>query len=560
MRTMKFLRLYLLSREKQRAFKVEFGPNANVIQAPNGFGKSVLLKSLYEAFGAEPHRVDNRWKSERAVTAVEFAIDGVVQTIVKLEGIYAIFDEAGTLQFQTSSVTSELSPYLANMLDFRLLMMNQRDEVLVPPPAYAFAPYYVDQDKSWTEPWRPFSKMYLPKSTLTLAEYHSGLKPNSYYIARADRDRLSRDKEEVELRRRGLANAVDHLAKLAPGLTLHLTLSDFKEETERLLKESQQLHEREVEHREKLAELADVRALWSAQLAIARAALKELDEAFTSSTSQPVDVECPSCGEHYSNDIAARFNIAADSESLIGVVQQALEELRKVDAEIKKAELNISAIAEAVVRVQSVLSARRSEISLGDVVASEGRNVATRVLYQHIGEADEAIRQLAELIEKRGAEMSLLLDKERQKSIISYYSGQLERVAQQLNVGLEEEGSIASPPRARGSEGPRGLAAYYYAFLHTVRKYGSATFCPIVIDEPNQQGQDRKHLPAIIQLLIADRPKDSQMILAVNQAEGLSFGQANIVVVGQARNQLLDEKAFSGVRAHLMPFLKKMAQ
>ena len=103
MRTMKFRRLYLLSRDSRRAFTMEFGPGATVIQAPNGYGKSALLKSLYDAFGAEPHRVDDRWKSERVVTAVEFAIDGIVRTIVKSGGMYAIFDEAGAWQFQTSS-------------------------------------------------------------------------------------------------------------------------------------------------------------------------------------------------------------------------------------------------------------------------------------------------------------------------------------------------------------------------------------------------------------------------------------------------------------------------
>ena len=411
---------------------MEFGPGATVIQAPNGFGKSALLKSLYDAFGAEPHRVDDRWKSERVVTAVEFAIDGIVRTIVKSGGMYAIFDEAGTWQFQTSSVTSELGPYLAKLLDFRLLMMDQRQNVLVPPPAYAFAPYYVDQDKSWTEPWVPFTGMYLPDGARTLADYHSGLKPNEYYVARAERDRMLRELSEVELRRRGLVNAVDYLKETAPDLTLHLTLADFEDETARLVEESQRLHEREVEHREKLAELAEVRALWSAQLAVARAALSELDEVFASSTHQPVDVECPSCGEHYSNDIAARFKIAADSDSLTAVAQQAQEEFRKTSAEIEKVRLNVSAVAEAIVRVQAVLSTTRRDISLGDVVAAEGRNAATRVLRQRIDEADTAIGQLTALIKERRAEMRRLLDKKRTQSIMDYYFNQLHRVDRAL--------------------------------------------------------------------------------------------------------------------------------
>ena len=164
---------------------MEFKPGATVIQAPNGFGKSALLKSLYDTFGAEPHRIDGNCKSERVVSAVEFAIDGVVRTIVKSAGTYAIFDAAGPGHFQTSSVSSELAPHLAELLDFRLLMTDKRDEVVVPPPAYAFAPYYVDQDKSWNSAWTPFTGMYLSDSARVLADYHSGLKPNEYYVALA---------------------------------------------------------------------------------------------------------------------------------------------------------------------------------------------------------------------------------------------------------------------------------------------------------------------------------------------------------------------------------------
>lgn len=557
---MKFRRVFLLSRDRRRAFTMEFGPGATVIQAANGFGKSALLKSLYDTFGAEPHRIDGRWKSERVVTAVEFIIDGVVRTIVKSGGVYAIFDEAGNWKFQTSSVSSELGPQLAEMLDFRLLMTDQRKNVVMPPPAYAFAPYYVDQDRSWSIPWASFTNMYLPDSARTLADYHSGLKPNEYYVARAERDRMARELSEAELRRRGLVDAVAHLEDTAPDLTLHLTLSDFEDEAARLVEESQRLHEHEVAHREKLAELTEVRALWSAQLAVARGALSELDEVFASATHQPVDVECPTCGEHYSNDIAARFKIAADGDTLTAVAQQAQEEIRKTSAEMEKVRLNVSAVAEAIVRVQAVLSARRRDISLGDVVAAEGRNAATRALRRRIDEADTAIGRLTVLIKERQAEMRRLLEKKRTQSIMDYFGKQLHRVAQWLDVGLEDEGSIASPPRARGSEGPRGLAAYYYAFLHAVREYGSATFCPIVIDAPNQQGQDHEHLPAIIKFLVSDRPKDSQLIVAVEEAVGVSPDQAAIVRVGQGRNQLLSEAAYEPVAAYIQPFLAQMVR
>ena len=48
---------------------------------------------------------------------------------------------------------------------------------------------------------------------------------------------------------------------------------------------------------------------------------------------------------------------------------------------------------------------------------------------------------------------------------------------------------MTTMPFGRGSEGPRGLIAYYYAFLHTARRYSSSSFCPIVIDRPISKGK-----------------------------------------------------------------------
>jgi hypothetical protein len=555
---MKFRKLFLLSRERHRALAMEFGTGATVIQAGNGFGKSALLKSLYDTFGAEPHRVDDNWKSEHVVSVVEFSIDGVVRTIAKSAGTYAIFDEAGNRQFQTSSVMTELAPYIADLLDFRLLMTDKRDQVVVPPPAYAFAPYYVDQDRSWTTAWEPFKGMFLSGSAKALAEYHSGLKPNEYYVAQAERNRVLLELNEIQVRRRGLVDAVAHLEEVSPETALHFTLSDFQEETQRLLVESQRLHEREVEHRAKLAELAEVRSLWSAQLAVTQAALSELDAVFDSAIHQPVDVECPTCGEHYSNNISARFKIAADSDTLAAAAQQAQEEIRKTSTEIEKAQMDVSAVAAAIERVQAVLSTRRQDLSLSDVVAAEGRNAASRVLRSRINQTDTKIGQLSAQIDELRAEMRRLLDRKRSEAIKSFFAGQLARGAQALDVRLSDEGSISSMPKARGSEGPRGLAAYYYAFLHTTREFGSSTFCPIVVDAPNQQGQDSVHLPAIIKFLVTNRPKDSQLILAVEDAVGILSTDAAMVQVGRARNQLLREEDYEAVSAHVRPLLAQM--
>ncbi len=65
-RRLKFLQLSLLSRKEQSGFQVGFTKPRTLLIAGNGFGKSAILKSLYETLGAKPHKVDKSWQKAYA--------------------------------------------------------------------------------------------------------------------------------------------------------------------------------------------------------------------------------------------------------------------------------------------------------------------------------------------------------------------------------------------------------------------------------------------------------------------------------------------------------------
>lgn len=560
MREMKFSKVYLLSQEEKRAFSMAFGPEVTVIQAGNGFGKSALLKSLYDTFGAEPHRVDQPWRNANVISAVDFEIDGERRTILKFSGTYTVFDSAGFRIFQTASVTRDLGPFLADLLDFRLLMKDRTEETIVPPPAYAFAPFYVDQDSSWSNAWKSFRRMFLPRSPASLADYHSGLKPNAYYVAQAARDGVSERLRDAEGHRQGLVDALGHLRQIEPETAVFFDLDDFRAETDNLLAESRSLYDQQILYREKLSQVIETKSLWDAQVAVTRAALAEVDAVFESAVGHPVDVECPSCGEHYSNDIAARFGIAADAEALIQVLHDGQEQQRIHEVQIGKLRNDVDGVVTALARVQSALGVRRNELSLGEVVAAEGRNAATRILRDRVQDVDGSIGSFTSEIGELSKQMRSCVDRRRTDAIKGYFSNKLTEFAGRLDVrvGDARSRSISSTEYARGSEGPRGLAAYYYAFLHTTREYGSSAFCPMVIDAPNQQGQDAVHLPAIMSFLVKCRPPGSQLILGVEDAIGIEGADAKIVSVGKQRNQLLSEEMFEEVGEHLRPYIAQL--
>jgi predicted ATP-binding protein involved in virulence len=61
---LRFSRLCLLSQHERRAFKASFSSDKIVLLAPNGFGKSAVLKSLYDALGAERLKMNRVSASE----------------------------------------------------------------------------------------------------------------------------------------------------------------------------------------------------------------------------------------------------------------------------------------------------------------------------------------------------------------------------------------------------------------------------------------------------------------------------------------------------------------
>lgn len=559
MRTMRFQKVCLISHREQAAFMMKFGRHKTVVSGSNGLGKSALLKSLYNSFGARPHKInDGRWSDAEVISAVQFEIGGVSRTVVKLGGTYAFFDAQEKLEFVTSSISTELAPYIADILDFRLMLTNANREVVTPPPAYAFAPYYVDQDGSWNEAWKPFVQMYLPRTTQPMAEYHSGLRTNAYYIAKAERDGLNLEKTDALKRADALNSALEELRAVGTEGAIYLDLAEYSAETEHLLVEVQKLHAEQSKKRSKLSELQEERSLWVAQAGIAEAALRESDVALASASGQQDVVICPTCGEHYVNDIAARFGIAADSAALIEALHRANGRAEQLAEQILSFKRDVEALNVALERVQAILSIKRSGFTLGEVMEAQGRNSAMDTLRRKIDALEANVWRLEAAIKSLEKEMRAVQSREKKEKILSHYRLQLTHLAGLLDVEVKPESSITMPNIARGSEGARAMATYYYAFLRTVRSFGSSTFCPIVIDAPNQQGQDITHLPAIVKCLTSQCPHDAQLILAVEDASLFDVGDAAVVSVGKSKNHLLDENMYEDADAYLRPLLLQL--
>lgn len=560
MPTVKFKNLFLLSQVEKRALHVPLHSQKLLIQGANGFGKSVIMKSLYEALGATPNKIDDRWKNANVASCLEFEFAGATWFSVKAHGVHSLFDDKGVRRFWGQRLVKDWGPKLAEFFGFKLEMVDKDGETLTPPPAYLFAPFYVDQDGSWDNTWVSFRRdFYLPESAVTLADYHSGIRPDGYYTAKAE---LTKEKivlSSLETAVETLRQAMTQIEEIE-GTTPTYDLQEFASECDDLVAESERLLVLQAEHRRTVSDLHEESHLVRAEAVLLKAALNEMRGEFELASSLPRQVECPTCGHEYQNSLAERFALIADEGVLSKALTDAQSKLERLVEKERTERGKLDAISTSMARVQKILDTRKQSLSLNDVLVAAGKTEAAKLLRVSLNEKIVAADGSRTRAEGLRSSMNEFTDRTRTSEIRKFYRTRLSMYSQELDVHLDDpdKQSIVSINVARGSEGPRALLAYYYAFLHTKIAFTTNVRFPIVIDSPNQQGQDKVHLPQMVKFIFDHVPDEAQTIVATEDASGLEFEGVTIATYGEAKRQVLREKEFDRVNAIFDPFFQKI--
>lgn len=560
MPTVKFKNLFLLSQVEKRALHVPLHSQRLLIQGANGFGKSAIMKSLYEALGATPNKIDFRWKNANVSSCLEFEFAGATWFSVKAHGVLSLFNENGNRQFWGQRLVKDWGPKLADFFGFKLEMVDKDGETLTPPPAYLFAPFYIDQDGSWENTWVSFRKdFYLPESAITLADYHSGIRPDGYYAAKAELNKEKIVLSSLETAVETLRQAMTQIEEIE-GTTPTYDLQEFASECDDLVAESERLLVLQAEHRRRVSDLHEESHLVRAEAALLKNTLNEMRGEFQLASSLPRQVECPTCGHEYENSLAEKFALIEDEGVLSKALTEAQSKLERLVEKERVERGKLDTIYASLARVRQILETQKHSLSLNDVLVAAGKTEAAKLLRVSLNEKIVAADGSRKKAESLRVAMNEFTDRKRTAEIKTFYRTRLSMYSQKLDVHLDdpEHQAIVSINVARGSEGPRALLAYYYAFLHTQIEFTRGVQFPVVIDSPNQQGQDKVHLPQMLKFIFDHVPGDAQTIVAIEDASVLDLEDVVIATYGEAKRQILREQEFERVKTILDPFFQKI--
>lgn len=561
MRSLRFQKLYLCSELEKRAKVIKFDPKLTVILGENDTGKSSLIKSIYAAFGADPPKAHPVWTRANVNILVDFTVDGVAYRILRSGEFFALFDSANRMVWRETGISSGVAKAIAKLLDFKLELQNRKGEFVTPSPAYGFLPFYIDQDGGWQRTWASFAGLgQFENFKSDAANFHAGLRPNEYYAAKAEKQTADRAKDEFKVERRALDRAARRLQANRHNLKFDLRPEAFGERLEILFGRCQALQAEQEKVQGALSDLHSQRAVLIEQIHLASKALSELDEDYEFlRTSVGSEVVCPTCGTLHDNDFANKFGLIGDSDLCRAFLLETRQELEKVDIRIAGQRAAFNDFTAQIAEIQALLDEQRGAVKLRDLIQGESERLVDSAIDIERKGLDEEIGKLDAVANEAAAVMRSFDDKTHKKTIMTFYRETMAEFLLGLHVPgltLKDYKRIDCVINETGSDLPRAVLAYDFAFLHTMHKFSGGVACPIVIDSPVQQDQDPENAARMIDFIFNRAPDGVQVILGTVSLHGVRYPGRPIETVDKF--SVLTPDLYDEVRDQMAPLFQQM--
>jgi len=535
-----------------------FDQQRTIIIGTNDTGKSSLIKSIYYAFGADSLKVNPKWKDARVDVLLRFSINNEEYSIYrKVDNTISIYDSKDQLLKSYSKISGEYSQYIANLLGFVIKLPDKNGNFIVPPPAFVFIPYYIDQDSGWTTAWNSFKGLQQIKDyKKNTIEYHIGYNSRKLYELQCDREtkKINYDNEEKEY---NIISVLDNKIKDTASIKYFaMTLNDFQCEIKRLEQECSDLIAKQKKSKAQLIEYYDQKYNLFSQINITKHTLKELNDDYKYSLSKPDKLVCPTCGMNYTNSMDHRFAFIKEENRCSVILQDLEKDLKAINDKIEEERKNINSYKEKYDKISELMHQQKENITLSDIIVNEGAKETIRFFEEDMCERKrrlEAINfEITDLEQKIKDEKKL--QREKREKIKEDYKRYMSIYLQQLDVEYDVSSikNIYLEPKNTGSSSLRAIMAYYFSILHIANNNSSSMFCPIIIDSPNQQAQDIPHIKNIYEFILREQPQNSQMVLGIEEDYNIDFMAKKINL--NEKYHLLQDNEFEKVKKILVKY------
>ncbi len=557
MKSFRFENIWLLSQRDKRARHVKFHPHRNLILGRNHTGKTSLIRSLFETLGAKPEGKLESW-DESIISLVEFSVDKKNYFALYQDGRRAMFN-ANMELIASTSIFKEWSQLFCEITEFNLVFSDRESEVIPAAPDCFFLPFYINQDGSWQSDWNTFRGMQRFRAPWgAILEYFTGVCPPEYYRAKAERDQVARQLDEQKREVKLLERTRERFSRTMTLTGPKVQSENFANEIELLTHEVTSLNKQQESLRSSALREQDLLSSLQLQIRLAEEALASYNRDSAFLRAEPDEpLVCPVCHAEHGKSFLDVLSYAEDARVLRDLVTRLNTDANEVSLQYAKTIDAIGALNENYLRITKVLDTRKGELKFKDVVDSMGAESAFATFELERKELQAEIDKCLGEVSGLDETMKELRSTKRSKVILGafrdYYAAS--RISLALPSADMKNIRLTSRPDLSGSGGPRSILAYYAALWRTCNNGQGTYSVPVVIDSPNQQGQDDINLPNVLKFIANELPKDLQLIVGLESSADFNFD--NVLELDK-KYCLLNEDEWADVELVIEPMLEKM--
>ncbi|MCC3344556.1 hypothetical protein [Psychrobacter sanguinis] len=522
MEKLRFIQLLILSKQTELSNLFTLSPTKNLITADdNGQGKSTLVKSLLWALGCDcVFGVD--WKSFGISCLVEFTINDKLHKIYRDEhGLYYRNNET---KKKFSKITGDYSEFFAKLVGFDLLLVNQQGKLEIPPPAFYFLPFYINQTDGWIDTWNGFERLGQFKSFKTnVVKFHTGYINKIYF----DLEKQIKEQNQLKEHSNEKIDKLDKTVATIEELIAPTTVSGFGLNFESIQTELQgdldELLGNEAEWARDLNLLQSDKYFLTQQLKAVERAIKDTEADYIFATENlEAEIKCPTCGVLHDNSLIERSAILLDKNELVDekkylsqLLSETTKKIHDLNGELKVIRNKISFINEKYTLSDNM------PFNLDDYV----KNIAPSILKININDAKTKQYELISIYENEAKtlrkEQNQLLLQKNKKKLNEEFVNIFHKIKIKLNLRDINTEMIKAPTdysklkKVNGgdAEKTRIILAYRLTILELIKMRQTEVISPLIIDTPNQQDQNADNYQVIIDYLNNHLNDDTQIIL-----------------------------------------------
>lgn len=563
MRNLKFIQLLVLSNSTKSANQFEFSKKLNLITAQdNSVGKSTLLKLLFWGLGCEPE-FDTTWKAQDCMTIVEFEISSVKYKVKRYKNQISLkIKDSFYTNYQ--KITGDYSIKIAEILDFKALLPNQKSNLQEkPPPAYYFLPFYIDQRRSWSNAWNNFENLGQYSSWKnTIIKYHVGLLSPEHFEIEAEKAEKKDYQKRIEIEVQKIETALEVVENYIPqSLNTVTDIESFDKLTEGIKSDLVELQQTQEKLLSEISLNNAEKTHLTQQRIITEKILSELDSdyKFTVENIEDDTLECPLCGTVHENSIINRASILTDkvqAENQLGVI---INEIEKITIKIEKSKAELAEARRQIDNINSKYVINDNEnksINFNQIIESiAGKSIKENV---NLSKKNKivVIKQIDDDVKKLAKEQKGLITKEIVEDRNESFNTILTKYIKLLDAETINLSKINSPldynkiiKEGGAAEGTRAILAYYLTIYTMVRKFGNEVESPLVIDTPNQQEQSNTNYDKIVNLLITEFT-DVQIIMGAMENEHLKPFTEKAKVITLNKDKLFIKEKYNELKKY----------